>query len=293
MSRSVYNYKFEDWVGGHGDTFKLIVLCTVLKHLQDAKPSLLLSDCMAGDGVYNLNEHTNAAAYQKGILHVLNRENEDSIPPVVKTFIETVYKATGCSGAADLDVMPGSPVIGQHLLRPKVDEHRLTDNNVEQVQWLSENSDFVMADALASLEFLLPYTCDDDAPHPVFLIDPSYEKDEDYKNVKSLMTTILEQHPYATIIVWIPFIENHPFRFSFPTSMRELAKKHAKGGRYFASMNISKTGFQGSCVLVCNPAPGLDDLLDDTAVHWLANTMNQGKDEFMVEQIMKKKKEKK
>jgi 23S rRNA (adenine2030-N6)-methyltransferase len=249
MSRSVYNYKFEDWVGGHGDTFKLIVLCTVLKHLQDAKPSLLLSDCMAGDGVYNLNEHTNAAAYQKGILHVLNRENEDSIPPVVKTFIETVYKATGCSGAADLDVMPGSPVIGQHLLRPKVDEHRLTDNNVEQVQWLSENSDFVMADALASLEFLLPYTCDDDAPHPVFLIDPSYEKDEDYKNVKSLMTTILEQHPYATIIVWIPFIENHPFRFSFPTSMRELAKKHAKGGRYFASMNISKTGFQGSCVL--------------------------------------------
>jgi hypothetical protein len=74
--------------------------------------------------------------------------------------------------------------------------------------------------------------------------------------------------------------------------MRELAKKHAKGGRYFASMNISKTGFQGSCVLVCNPASGLDDLLDDTALHWLANTMNQGKDEFMVEQIMKKKKEK-
>ena len=301
MSRNPFPYKHDEWAAGHGDVLKHVILHTVLVEQQKAhqQEGILLVDCMAGDGVYDLNQHDQPLAYQKGIVRVLERcANQPAhVPPAVQSFVQTVYAATGCTTAQDLDVYPGSPVLGQHVLRDRgIDAHRLLDQFVDEVQWLSENSVFRPGlnafDTQTSMEFILPYTNhdDDEQQHPVILIDPSYESDSDYGNVKRLVTTILEQHPYATIVVWMPYLQHHPLRFSFPTSMRELAKKHAKGGRYFGSITIAKDGYQGSCVLVCNPTAGMDDILDEDLLHWLANTMNMGKDEFMVEQFMKKKK---
>lgn len=295
MSRAPFPYKHDEWAAGHGDVLKHVIFCTLIEEQQKAHPQgILLVDCMAGDGVYDLNQHDQPKAYQKGILRVLERsvKQPEHVPAPVKSFIDKVYATTGCSSADDIDVYPGSPVLGQHCLRDRVDEHRLTDKYLDEVQWLSENSEFYQLDAFdpqESMEFILPYT-DSEVKHPVILIDPSYENDTDYANVKTLVTTILDQHPFATIMVWMPYLQNHPMRFSFPTSMRELAKKYAKGGRYFGSINIAKDGYQGSCVLVCNPTKGMDDLLDEDLLHWLANTMNMGKDEFTVEQFMKKKK---
>jgi 23S rRNA A2030 N6-methylase RlmJ len=69
-----------------------------------------------------------------------------------------------------------------------------------------------------------------------------------------------------------------------------VAKEMCKTGRFYCNMTVSKTNLQGSGMLVCNPTQDLDTILSDETVHWLAHTMNLGKDEYMVEQIMKKKK---
>jgi 23S rRNA A2030 N6-methylase RlmJ len=296
MNGPAYNYKHEEWVAGHGDVLKHVCLTTVIRELQKMHPDgILLVDAMAGDGVYDLNQHVNAKAYQNGILKVLEQYESDpeSVPEAVQAFVQLVLSSTGCSGSSDLDVYPGSPVLGQNLLRA-VDEHRLTDLYVEEVQWLKEGvSDFrpeTDAFAVETMEFLLPYT--DGSKHPIIFIDPDYKDESDYAGAKKLLATILDQSPHATVIVTAPMLQNHKFRWSYPAGIREVAKKDAKTGRYFCSLTVSGTGYQGSGVLVCNPTADLDDVLDDHCIHWLANTMNQGKDEFMVEQAMKKKKPK-
>jgi 23S rRNA A2030 N6-methylase RlmJ len=283
------NYTHDKYIAGHGDVLKHVVLIHVIAELQKEHPEgLLVVDAFCGDGVYDLNAHENAIAYQKGILKVL--EQRVGAPAPVQHYIELVLKTTGCSNADNLDVYPGSPVLVQNVLRMGIDEHRLLDKNVEEVQWLKAEGQFQQRDAFESMEFILPYT--DGGKHPVIFLDPDYQDDSDYGNVKKLTATIVDQHPYATIVLWMPYIQNHPFRWSFPTGMRELAKTACKSGRYFCHTTVAKDEFQGSCVLVCNPTRDLDDILDDTCIHWLANTMNLGKDEFSVEQTNKKQKSK-
>lgn len=300
MNGPPIEYKHEEWLAGHGDVLKHVILCTVIRELQAIHPDgILLVDVMAGDGVCDLNQHIQPQAYQNGILKVFERYESSSddetseVPEAVQHFVQLVLSATGCAGSADLDVYPGSPVLGQNLLRPSCDEHRLTDLHVSEVQWLKDNdyTEFRPAtDAFAveTMEFILPYT--DGGKHIVILIDPDYKEESDYVNAKKLLSTILDQNPYATVIIAAPLIQNHKFRWSYPNGLRDVAKTAAKTGRYYCSNNVSATKYQGSGVLVCNPTPDLDAVLDDHCLHWLAHTMNMGKDEFLVEHTMKKKK---
>lgn len=287
-------------MAGFGDVLKHVVLTTVIRELQKehTDDGILLVDCHAGDGVYDLNQHVKPMAYQKGILKVLEAydHDPDNAPVAIRHFVDLVKTTTGCTSAQDLDVYPGSPVLGQNLLRNNVDvknnvdEHRLMDLTVEDVQWLKQPpADFrALTDAYESVQFIMPFT--HGGKHPIIFIDPDYDKDSDYGNAKKLLSTILDQHPFATVIVTIPLLQNHKFRWSYATGLREIAKTDAKTGRYFCSIVVAKDGCQGSAVLVCNPTPALDVVLDDHCIHWLAHVMNLGKDEFVVEQSMKKKK---
>jgi len=291
------NYKHDDWVAGHGDVLKHVVFTAVIRELQATHPEgLSIVDCMAGDGVYDLNQHSNPAAYQNGVLKVLERLETDAAaetPKVVQEYCQLLCQATGCSGASDLDVYPGSPVFAKHLLRPQ-DEHTLLDAYVELVQWTDDKrSTFYQQDCYETnnqaMSLILPYA-ENSGKHPLILLDPDYWNDNEYGQVQQLMATILDQNPHATILVWLPLLHNHPLRWNFSTSLKELAKKAAQTGRYYASLQIAPQKYQGSAVLVANPPRNLDDVVSDETLHWLANAMNQGKDEFTVEQVMKKKK---
>lgn len=291
MSRTPYKYVYDNWVAGFGEVLKHVVFKTVVDELQCEKEELLIVDCFAGEGVADLNQHDCPKSYQTGILKILQaaETNTENVPPAVASFIQKVYEITGCSDSASLDVYPGSPILAQSLLR-EADEHRLIDVRVDQVQWLDANrSEFRQIDAYDpnNLEFLLPYT--DGGKHPVFLLDPNYESG-DHAKIKSLLQTILEQHPRATIVVSYPMLQNDPFRWSFASGIKDVAKKYAKTGRFMCSINVNKDDFQGSGVLVCNPTKELDEVLNEETFHWLAHAMNQGKDEYSLEQIMKKKK---
>lgn len=301
-SKAVMHYQHDDWVAGHGDVLKHVVWLTVLQQLQSQHPQgITVADCMAGDGAYDLNQHHNPIAYQNGILRVLKRLEDDgpeTTPIAVQEYCRLVLKSTGCANADELDVYPGSPVLTQRSgLRSQVDEHCLLDPYVEMVQWIdpgqSQFHQLDCYDTQKSMEFIVPYGDDGNSKHPVILLDPDYWDNQEYAQVKRLLVQILEQHPRATVVVWLPFVQNHSMRWSFAAALKEIAKKHAASGRYFCSLQIAPQKYQGSAVLVCNPPSDLDCAIDDACLHWLANTMNQGKDEFTVEQVMKKKKKKK
>jgi 23S rRNA A2030 N6-methylase RlmJ len=292
-----YEYHHSQHIAGPADILKHVAFIQVIKSLQPLHPEgLLVVDGFCGDGVYDLNQHSNPISYQKGIVRLIqtHEQNPESTPSAVVDFIDTVLTVTGCKSSQDLDVYPGSPILAQHLLRNNVDELRLIDRHVEEVQWLKEQhvDSFRSANIYdpSMMEFILPYT--DGGRHPVILLDPDYEDvpsdRNDYLQIPKLITEILDQHPYATVLVVFPLLQNHKFRWSYTNSLKEVAKKYAKSGRYFCNTVISKDGFQGSAVLVCNPTRDFDDVLNDETIHWLANTLNSGKDEYTVEQVNKK-----
>lgn len=300
MSRGPpFDYKHEKYIAGHSDVFKHVVLTACIKELQKVHPEgILLVDVFAGDGVYDLNECAttyNSIQYRKGILKVLAKYEESSIgvPAVVTDFIQLLVKSTGCTGSKDLDVYPGSPVYGQNLLRQGLDEHRLLDYFLDSVEWLKDSTTFQQLDAydVATMDYI---TSNPSNKHPIYFLDPPYDDSpngiDDYSETKRLAMRLLDHNPYATVIIWIPFIANHRNRYGYPTSIKEMAKEKAKTGRYFCSITVSPNELQGSGILICNPTSTFDDIVTDDAVHWIANTMHQGKDEYLVEQIMKKSK---
>lgn len=297
MNKSVLDYVHDDWIAGHGDVLKHLVFTSLIRELQQEFPQgLCIVDCHAGDGVYDLNQHDNPSAFLNGIIKILERCERDpqTVPAAIQKFVQLLYQMTGCTSAGDLDMYPGSPVWAQKLLRPQ-DEHRLLDLYVEEVQWIDTKrsefrSNLDCNNIMECLEFILPFTEDSGAKHPVILIDPDYQIDEDYTIVKKLLGSILEQHSRATVMVWLPLIHNHKYRFSFATQLKDMAKAQAKTGRYYANLAVAPSKFQGSAVLVVNPPKTLDAVVSDDTLHWMANTMHQGKDEYSVEQIMKKKK---
>jgi 23S rRNA (adenine2030-N6)-methyltransferase len=297
MAPPPYKYQFEEWIAGHGNVLKHVALTTTVREMQKTHPEgILFVDCMAGDGIYDLNQHVQAKAYRKGIIQVMEHHEADieNTPDVVQQFIQLITKITGCTSSQDLDVYPGSPILIQHLLRP-IDEHRLLNVQSDlEIQWLQTNAQTMVRNNLNaydienSIEYILPYT--DGGKHPVILLDPDYTDDVDYAQTKQLLLTLLDQCPHATILVSIPMLQNHKFRWNYTTGLRDLAKRYCTTGRYYCNIVVAKDGYQGDGVLICNPTADLDDVLNEHCVHWLAHVMNQGKDEYTVEQVMKKKK---
>lgn len=299
-----YDYKYDNYIASHVDVFKHIVLCACIKELQKVHPEgLIIIDCFCGDGVYDLNEcaNRNSIQYRKGILKLLQKHEGDpnKTPPVVVDFIKLLYKSTGCTNKDDLDVYPGSPVYEQNLLRKNnLDELRLIDYYLDGVDWITDQSIFQQLDSYCPST--MPYLMKNDTnnKHQIYLLDPPYDNsctniaDYDYSQTKALASRILDSNPYATIIILIPYIQNHRLRFTYHKAIRELGKEKAKTGRYFTSININKDNMQGCGILICNPTSTFDDIITDDVVHYIANAMHQGKDEYLVEQIMKKKKSK-
>lgn len=285
-------YTHEVHAGNHADVFKHCVFHAIIKELQKEHPEgLIVADTHAGAGVYDLTTQS-SGEYKGGIDKVIHRYHTSTakyeIPAAVREFIQVCLSAVGAKGYEDFELYPGSPLLANAILRKGIDEHRLTDLYFKP-EGLDKSAQYKKMDAFdpEALEFLMPKHSE---KHNLVLIDAPFTNDEDYGKVRALMEQILERNPKAAICVWIPFIHGHRMRWSFATSLREIAKDKAKLGRYYSNIVIAKEGLQGSAMLVCNPSPMFDDVMDPKALHWLANTMQQGRDEYTVEQIMKKKK---
>jgi 23S rRNA A2030 N6-methylase RlmJ len=267
----------------------------VLQELQKVHPEgLIVADAHSGYGVYALDTQDE---WKQGIGKVLQRycstTKKYEIPAPIRTYIQTVLTTVGAENYEDFELYPGSPLLTQTWLRENIDEQRCTDCYMQQVEGLNHPENFQPLDCYdpATLDFLMPPNSSH--KHNVVLLDGCFINDEEYAQVQALLDKILDRNPYATVLVWIPFVQGHKFRWSFATRLRDMAQDKAKVGRYYANIVLKKTGLQGSAMLVCNPTPQFDDVVDPSTLHWLAHVLHQGKDEYTVEQIMKKKKKKK
>jgi 23S rRNA (adenine2030-N6)-methyltransferase len=282
------NYQHEHHAGNHGDVFKHVVLVSVLQKMQAQHPDgIVLVDTHSGSGFYDLktqDQTQDPAEYKKGIVKVI--EKKESAPKPVQDYIKI---SMGWSTAVeDIEYYPGSPVLGQKLIRAQ-DEHRLSDLNVIGMEGLKEKqSHFQQLDAFdpASVDYFVGGT----NKHCVVLIDPPYQESDDYAKAKNLMERILDAKPTATVMVWVPLIHGSRFRFEALKMLKEVATKKAAIGQYTGTVSVGAEKLMGSIMFVANPTPGLDELLGVETLNWLSRTMTNWKGDYSVEQKMKKKK---
>jgi len=265
MPPCTYVHRHE--VGSHYDVLKNVVYIQTIKLMQEAHPDgVVLIDTHSGPGVYDEVPE----AYHKAANKVIERNL--NAPPPVKKYVSILNKLKKEFGDGTL---PGSPLFAREMMREN-DEHRLVDLFEEDVEGLFEDAVFQQADAYApeTLDILLP---NNEPLHPIVLIDPPYDDDQDWFKARALFESILDRRPDATIVMWIPFIRDHGQRWSYAKSLKELAKSKAKVGRYYCTIVVRKDQLEGGAMMVANATKDLIDVVDEETLEWLAGVMNQGK----------------
>lgn len=177
-------------------------------------------------------------------------------------------------------------MIAEGLLRD-VDEHRLCDLHVEQVQGVGKSPIMQQGDSFhpEAYHYFLPQS----KKHPVIFIDPSYADDEDFPRARQLMERILDANPVATVILWYPLIEGNKFRFGYIKNLKEMVQKKGQIGHYNCWVTVQKKDLQGSTVFIANPTKEFDDVIDEECMDWLsAILLKVGRSDYCVEQWMKK-----
>jgi len=272
-------YQHKHQAGSHADVLKQVVFIAAVQKMQEKFPEgIMIVDTHAGPGVYDgISEE-----FKKGAARC--KEKNLQAPPPVKKYVSLLNKLQKEFGEG---TVPGSPLFARELMRDQ-DEHRLMDlyTDVEGVyeDAIARKTDSFHPDAF---DFICP---EEPAKHPVILIDPAYEDDNDLWRAKDLMDRILTRKSDACICLWIPLIRNDRHRWSFPKGLKDLAKERASVGRYYCQIVVDDKGLEGSAMLVSNPTNDMDEIINEDCLNWMAHTMHKGKADYSVEQAMKKKK---
>ena len=259
----VLSYKHAFHAGNHADVIKHLCWTGVIQYLKKKEKPFTLFDTHAGAGCYPLNSEQT----QK------NREFESGFDPL------SGVNATSPLLASYLSAMnvywqqqqyPGSPLIAARGLRLQDTAH-LMELHPAEAGILSEvirgvgagNAHVHHRDGLEGLIAMTP-------PNPnrgAVLIDPPYERFEEYADVTRTVTKLFRRWQNAQVVLWYPLLSARAGKKSGASEnmvddLKDIAKTAFVAELHVASP-YDDTGMYGSGVLVMNPPWQLDEQLRD------------------------------
>ena len=258
----VLSYKHAFHAGNHADVIKHMCWLGVINYLKKKEKPFTLFDTHSGAGCYPLNSEQT----QK------NREYESGIDPLanVQPNAELLKMY--------LDAMdfywqqpqyPGSPLIATRALRPQDSAHymELHPNEADILNDVIRgvgmgNAHVHHRDGLEGLIAMTP-------PNPnrgAVLIDPPYERFDEYREVKEAVTKLFRRWQNAQLVLWYPLLSARADKKSGASEDMIEALAGMSKTAFSAELHIDKkendTGMYGSGVLVMNPPWQLDVQLD-------------------------------
>ncbi|PID48920.1 MAG: 23S rRNA (adenine(2030)-N(6))-methyltransferase RlmJ [Proteobacteria bacterium] len=258
------SYRHAFHAGNHADVLKHATLSQLLKRLcQKDKPFTYL-DTHAGGGLYHLqsawSQKTNEA--EQGIIRLWK---EPSAWPELNTYVQTIQRYNPNSSLA---YYPGSPAIASQLSRAQ-DKLILCELHPNEFQALRQHlgQDKRVAlhqrDGFEALPALLP-------PHPrrgLVLIDPPYERREDYVLVSTALKRALQRWNNGIYMVWYPLLaKNRDASQSLLQSLQTLSCKNLLRIELSVASQPMELGMYGSGVAIINAPWQLDTQIKT----WLA-----------------------
>ena len=192
------NYRHAFHAGNFADVVKHAALTHLLAHLAKAPGPATVLDTHAGAGLYDLRgpEAQKAREADKGVLALLA---EVDPPPALRPLIEAV-RAANDKGATDL--YPGSPWLIARALRPG---DRYTawelrpDVCADLRQVLAGRGRAIEGDGFAAAPREVPAN-----GAALVLIDPPFERGDDYVRTAETILAILKRNAAARVMAWLP-----------------------------------------------------------------------------------------
>ncbi|SFH58244.1 23S rRNA (adenine(2030)-N(6))-methyltransferase RlmJ [Modicisalibacter xianhensis] len=256
-------YQHAYHAGNFADVHKHLTLYAMQRSLLRKESPVTYVDTHAGRGRYPLagKETQKLKEYQQGVMPLWEaRRSMSGRHDLLADWLCALQRAQEGQAGHALSHYPGSPWWLTDSLRRQdrlslFELHPGEHGHLEGQTWPA-NVRHIHADGLAGLRRLVPAT----TPRLCVLIDPSYERKEDYGEVADTLAYVARKARHAQVAIWYPLLPAGRHQTLLDrvrdAGLRKLWRSeirlHASGESH---------GMYGSGMLLFNPPWGLDDAL--------------------------------
>ena len=255
------NYRHAFHAGNHADCLKHALLVAILARLARKATPFAVLDTHAGPGAAALDgpEACRTGEWRAGIGRLLDATPLP--PPLASTLAALRQAGLGRPGESAERRYPGSPLIVASLLRVQ-DRLIATELRAEDASSLRAtlapfpNAAVHRRDGYESVRALLPFA----PPHRrgLVLIDPPYERDDDWERAATAMALARRRVPGATVAVWYP-IKGRAASRAFHASLVDHGIRDLRCYELLLRDPVDASRLDGSGLAVAAAPFGLDE----------------------------------
>ncbi|GHB02821.1 23S rRNA (adenine(2030)-N(6))-methyltransferase RlmJ [Modicisalibacter luteus] len=258
-------YQHAYHAGNFADVHKHLALYATQLALLRKESSVTYVDTHAGRGRYPLTgkETQKLKEYEQGVLPLwYARQALSNKHPLLETWLMALVRAQDSQAKPSLTHYPGSPWWLADSLRKQdrlslFELHPGEHDHLEAQSWPS-NVRHIHVDGLAGLRRLLPAT----TPRLCVLIDPSYERKEDYTEVAETLAYVARKARHAQVMIWYPLLPAGRHQTLLERARDAGLRKLWRSEVRLHSPGASH-GMYGSGMLFFNPPWGLDEVMNN------------------------------
>jgi 23S rRNA (adenine2030-N6)-methyltransferase len=261
------NYRHSFHAGNFADLVKHALVLWLLKARQAAEPVTVL-DTHAGAGLYDLTgDAARSREAEAGVERLMAAADR---PPLIEALAAEVAALNPQGGVR---FYPGSPVLIARALRPE-DRYAGFELREEVAGLLAESlSGFANAEGSADDGYELAIAAAKTMRAPLVLIDPPFERPDDYPRAAETAAAIVTADPKAVVAIWTPLKDLETFdgflrRLASGTSSPTLVAE----ARLRPLANPLK--LNGCAMVVVNPPEGADAAATEIC-GWVTTTLGE------------------
>jgi 23S rRNA (adenine2030-N6)-methyltransferase len=256
------SYQHAYHAGNFADVHKHLTLFAVIDHLERKASPVTYIDTHAGRGLYPLaaSETAKLQEYREGIERLWQARDRLGETPLLGEWLAALGRVQKQHNR--LDHYPGSPWWLSHRLRQQdrltlIELHPAEHGHLMQ-QTLPCNGQRLHGDGLKDLDRRLPVQ----TPRLCVLIDPSYERKEEYGEVARAAITAMAKVRHAVLLIWYPLLPAGRHRELLDALRTGGLRKVWRSELIRSVPRGQPQGMQGSGMLLINPPWGLEERLD-------------------------------
>lgn len=256
------NYRHAFHAGNFADLVKHAALTLMLRELTAGPAPLTVIDTHAGAGVYDLNgemaRRSGEAAAGIGQL-IADAGAPDALGPL--------KQAVARFNPGELTRYPGSPVLAAELLR-RGDRLIACEINPEDFEPLRRSlAKYAHAKAVSGDGYAVAAE-GAWSGRLLVLIDPPFERPDDYERAARALDAVLRKNPAATVAIWLPLKDLE----TFDAFLRRLEAPGALVAEVRLRPLLDPMKMNGCALVIAGPLPGLEAPLRE-ACGWVVATL--------------------
>lgn len=256
------NYRHAFHAGNFADLVKHAALTLMLHELTADPAPLTVIDTHAGAGVYDLDgemaRRSGEAAGGIGRL-IADAGAPEALGPL--------KQAVARFNPGELTRYPGSPVLAAEVLRggDRLVACELRRDDFESLR--ASLAKFAGAKAVQGDGYAVAAE-EGRSGRLLVLIDPPFERPDDYEQAARALDIILRKNPVATVAIWLPLKDLE----TFDAFLRRLDAPGALVAEVRLRPLLDPMKMNGCALVIANPPPGLEAPLGE-ACGWVVSTL--------------------